>query len=233
MEEPADRLVFGQRIKHPRRSRQLTLEQLGQRLGRPASFLSMVENGKRRVRPEMVTALAAALEVEPDVPLGGVAPSRRAELEIEVEDPAGTALPVARAPLPQAGGQGPRRRYTHLVALLLGRSRASGPPETQEEVRVAAATMLADAKNRDGYLVDVEIVAAKALAFAGTRGAAPPPPSSPGPGGRIWLRGQARLRSAPLGPFGRRPRQRPDLHPAADALRTCAARSVVLQTSAT
>ena len=140
---------FGQRIKHLRRTRQLTLEQLGQRLGRPASFLSMVENGKRRVRPETVTALAAALEVEPDVLLEETPPNRRAELEIEVEriqqDPLYQSLGL---PYLKPGVRVPDDAMTHLVALYRAlQERVRVRPETQEEVRVAAATMLADARN--------------------------------------------------------------------------------------
>jgi XRE family transcriptional regulator, fatty acid utilization regulator len=233
VEEPADRLVFGQRIKHLRRSRKLTLEQLGQRLGRPASFLSMVENGKRRVRPEMVTALAAALEVEPDVLLEETPPNRRAELEIEVEriqqDPIYQSLGL---PYLKPGVRVPDDAMTHLVALYRAlQERVRVRPETQEEVRVAAATMLADARNRDGYLVDVEIVAAKALAFAGYQGSGALSPRhlqdlAAGFGFAVKLASDLprSVRSVVDLDSGR------IFIPQRDALRTRAARSVVLQT---
>ena len=176
----------------------------------------------------MVTALAAALEVEPECSWRS-RPSRQAELEIEVEkiqqEPLYQSLGL---PYLKPGVRVPDDAADPSRGAPTGRSRRrSGPPRNPGGSEGRRGD---DARRRKDlrHLVDVEIVAAKALAFAGTGAAAST--SSPGPGGRVWLRGQARLRFAPLGPFGRRPRQRPDLHPQRDALRTCAARSVVLQT---
>ena len=47
MSDRVDSLVFGQRLRHLRRSRDLTLDQLGELVGKQASFLSLIENGKR------------------------------------------------------------------------------------------------------------------------------------------------------------------------------------------
>src|SRR5947209_4891011 len=55
---------------------------LGVKLGKPAPFLSLVENGRREVRLTFVNDLARALDVTPSELLTGEAPSRRAELEV-------------------------------------------------------------------------------------------------------------------------------------------------------
>ena len=233
MELPADRLVFGQRIRHLRRTRDLTLEQLGRRLGRPASFLSMVENGKRRVKPETVSALAEALDVDRAVLLEESPPSRRAELEIEVEriqqEPLYQSLGL---PYLKPGVRVPDDAMTHLVALYRAlQERIRVRPETQEEVRVAAATMLADARARDGYLAEVEAVAANALSSSGYPGSGAISPRHLKELAAFFGFGVKLVADLP-----RSVRSVVDMTngrlfiPQRDALRTRAARSVVLQT---
>ncbi|HKY48389.1 MAG TPA: helix-turn-helix transcriptional regulator, partial [Acidimicrobiia bacterium] len=80
-----DANTFGHRLRHYRRRRGLTLDELGALIGRPAPYLSMVENGKKEPRLSQISALAAALEVTPEELLAPEAPNRRAELEIELE----------------------------------------------------------------------------------------------------------------------------------------------------
>ena len=62
-ESRLDPLVFGQRLRHLRRARGLTLEALGALVGRPAPFLSQVETGKREPRLTLIDNLAEALGV--------------------------------------------------------------------------------------------------------------------------------------------------------------------------
>ena len=42
-----DLVTFGQRLRHLRRTRGLTLTELGERVGRAPSALSLIENGRR------------------------------------------------------------------------------------------------------------------------------------------------------------------------------------------
>ncbi|HMC39401.1 MAG TPA: helix-turn-helix transcriptional regulator, partial [Acidimicrobiales bacterium] len=77
-----DPLVFGHRLRHLRRQAGLTLDALGQAVGRPASYLSQLENGHREPRLSTVNALAGALGVAPAELLSSAAPNRRAELEV-------------------------------------------------------------------------------------------------------------------------------------------------------
>src|SRR4051812_45065494 len=80
-----DPLVFGQRLRHLRRARGLTLEALGALVGRPAPFLSQVETGKREPRLTLIDNLAEALGVSASELLEAAAPSKRSQLEIALE----------------------------------------------------------------------------------------------------------------------------------------------------
>ena len=53
--------VFGQRLRHVRRARGLTLAELGSKVGRAPSVLSLLENGRREPKLSLIEALAAAL----------------------------------------------------------------------------------------------------------------------------------------------------------------------------
>src|SRR5579872_5296779 len=91
-----DPLVFGHRLRHLRRQAGLTLEALGEAVGRPASYLSQLENGHREPRLSTVNQLAGALGCRPSDLLAPGAPNRRAELEVALahmqEDPRYQAL---------------------------------------------------------------------------------------------------------------------------------------------
>ena len=63
MQDAIDPLVFGHRVRYYRRRARLTLDELGARVGKPAPYLSMLENGKREPRLGLINALADALEV--------------------------------------------------------------------------------------------------------------------------------------------------------------------------
>ena len=100
--EGLDLAMFGQRLKHARRAKGLTLADLGAKVGRTPSVLSLIENGKREPRLSLVEQLAAALGVPVTELLKKQPPSRRAQLEIALEqaqhDPSYTALGLPRAP---------------------------------------------------------------------------------------------------------------------------------------
>ena len=80
-----DPLVFGHRLRHFRRRRDMTLEDLGDAIGRPAPYLSLVENGKRDVKLGQIAALAEAVGVSVAELLEDSAPDRRSDLEIRLE----------------------------------------------------------------------------------------------------------------------------------------------------
>ena len=58
-----DLVTFGQRLRHLRRMRGLTLTELGERVDRAPSVLSLIENGRREPKLSLIEQLAAALSV--------------------------------------------------------------------------------------------------------------------------------------------------------------------------
>src|SRR6185295_7438426 len=58
-----DLVTLGQRLRHLRKSKGMTLEQLSEAVGRAPSQLSVIENGKREPKLSVLQAVAAALGV--------------------------------------------------------------------------------------------------------------------------------------------------------------------------
>src|SRR6202044_843122 len=85
-EEGLDLGVFGQRLRHARRARGLTLAELGERVGRAPSVLSMIENGRREPKLSLIEALATALSVPTAELVRRQPPSRRAQLGTALEE---------------------------------------------------------------------------------------------------------------------------------------------------
>src|SRR5690554_6756829 len=80
-----DVLTLGQRLRHLRQAKGMTLADLGRATGRAPSQLSLIENGRREPRLSLLHQLAEALEVPVGELLGETPPNRRAALEISVE----------------------------------------------------------------------------------------------------------------------------------------------------
>ena len=113
-----DLATFGQRLRHLRRAANLTLAELGERVGRAPSALSMLENGRREPKLSLIESLAKALSVTPDELLRPQPPSRRAQLEISLEeaqrDPVFRDLCLSYL---KVGARVPSDVLEHLVAL--------------------------------------------------------------------------------------------------------------------
>ncbi|MBO0821826.1 MAG: helix-turn-helix domain-containing protein, partial [Nocardiopsaceae bacterium] len=138
-----DLATFGQRLRHLRRARGLTLAELGQKVGRTPSVLSLIENGRREPRLSLVEQLAAALAVPVSELLRKEPPNRRAQLEITLEqaqkDPSYRALGL---PQLKVGARVPTDVLEHLVALSAElRAQRSKPTATPEEAREANAAL--------------------------------------------------------------------------------------------
>jgi predicted transcriptional regulator/transcriptional regulator with XRE-family HTH domain len=172
--EGLDLAMFGQRLRHARRAKGLTLAQLGSKVGRTPSVLSLIENGKREPRLSLVEQLATALSVPVSDLLKKQPPSRRAQLEISIEqaqrDPSYAALGL---PELRVGSRVPTDVLEHLVALA-GELRAqrAKPTATPEEARAANAALRASQRERDNYFAGIEQAAADALARADYDGGA-------------------------------------------------------------
>jgi XRE family transcriptional regulator, fatty acid utilization regulator len=173
-EQGLDLGVFGQRLRHARRAKGLTLAELGERVGRAPSVLSLIENGRREPKLSLIEALAAALSVPTAELLRRQPPSRRAQLEIALEE--AQQDPVYRElglPHLRVGARVPSDVIEHLLALYgeLRKQRAK-PTATPEEAREANAGLRAMMRERGNYFAEIEQEAAAALATAGYTGGA-------------------------------------------------------------
>ena len=173
-EQGLDLGVFGQRLRHARRAKGLTLAELGERVGRAPSVLSLIENGRREPKLSLIEALAAALSVPTADLLRRQPPSRRAQLEIALEE--AQQDPVYRdlgLPHLRVGARVPSDVIEHLLALYgeLRKQRAK-PTATPEEAREANAGLRAMMRERGNYFAEIEQEAAAALATAGYTGGA-------------------------------------------------------------
>ena len=166
--------MFGQRLRHIRRSRGLTLAELGERVGRAPSVLSLLENGRREPKLSLIEALAAALSVSAGELMRNQPPSRRAQLEMSLaeaqRDPgfADLGLPPLRV-----GARVPSDVLERLVALHAEmRRQRTRPTATPEEARAANADLRLMMGERGNYFAEIERAAADALAPVGYTGGA-------------------------------------------------------------
>jgi transcriptional regulator with XRE-family HTH domain len=169
-----DLATFGQRLRHLRRARNLTLAELGARVNRAPSALSLLENGRREPKLSLIDALAKALSVSPDELLTPQPPSRRAQLEIALEE--AQRDPVFRdlgLPYLKVGARVPSDVLEHVVALYTElRSQRTRPTATPEEARIANAELRDAMRARGNYFPEIEKQAAEALDAVGYRGGA-------------------------------------------------------------
>jgi len=168
-----DPRVVGQRIKHERQERGLTLAQLAEPAGTSAPHLSQVENGHRQPTLRLLGALATGLGVPVEQLLRPEPPSQRAALELALEraqaDPVYAALNLPRL---RASARLPTVVLEHLVGLYEElRRKSERVVATPEEARAANRELRADMRARDNYFADIERLAAEALDACGYPGA--------------------------------------------------------------
>ncbi len=238
MQEPLDTLVLGQRIRHERRRQGLTLAELGELVGRPAPYLSQLENGRVEPRLSLLAVLASALGCTIGELLSSEAPTRRAELEVRLARVQQTdAYRSLRLPELKATAGLSDAALEHLLALHDAWRAGVETPATQpgnsvvDPVRQANIVLRAQMRARDNYYGEIEEVAAAALQAASYPGS--------GPISERILRDLAAhfgYRIDPVRDIPRSTRSVTDLTsrviyiPQRDELPTRAARSVVLST---
>jgi predicted transcriptional regulator len=167
-----DPLLFGQRLRHLRRERGLTLEALGAKVGKAAPYLSLVENGRREARLSLIDALAGALGVGPADLLVAEAPNRRAELTVALqraqEEPLYREL---RLPWLKPSAGVPDDVLEHVVTLFdTLKRRTQARAATPEAARRANVELRAEMRGRANYFPDIEQAASRALAAVGYTG---------------------------------------------------------------
>lgn len=164
-----DVISLGRRIRHLRKAKGLTLDDLGAVVGTAASQLSLMENGKREPKLGMLQQLAVALDVSIDQLLGAEPPSRRAALEIELER-------AQRGPLYESLGL-PKVRISSRLSIevlesLVGlqaelERRLNEQVATPEEARRANAELRIEMRARNNYFPEIEAAAQKVLKSVG------------------------------------------------------------------
>lgn len=168
-----DPIVFGHRLRHFRQQHGWTLDDLGERIGRPAPFLSLVENGKREPKLSQISALADALSVDIAELLAPEAPSRRAGLEIELER-AQTHPRYSRLGLPflKPSAKLPDVAIQHILALF---DELTDPDRVSDitELRAANAQLGLSISSADGHLQTIEASATHMVAESGYGGVGP------------------------------------------------------------
>jgi transcriptional regulator with XRE-family HTH domain/predicted transcriptional regulator len=168
-----DATTFGHRLRHFRRRKGLTLEQLGELVGRAAPYLSLVENGKKEPRLSQIAAFARVLEIPMEELLASEPPNRRAQLEIELEQ-AQASLPDLGLPYVRASARLPDEVLVHLVGLYRRLQTPKRPtPVTAGEVHRINGEMTRELASVDGYLAEVELAAQEAVAVSGYPGTGP------------------------------------------------------------
>jgi transcriptional regulator with XRE-family HTH domain len=182
LDDELDLATFGQRLRHYRRARGLTLAALGARVGRAPSALSALENGRREPKLSLLRALADALDVPTEQLLARQPPNRRAQLEIEIAraaaDPrlAGLELPPLRVS---------KRVGTDVLEHVVGlyqelRRRDAMRAATPEEARQANIELRDLMRRRGNYFREIEQAADDTLDAVGHDGSTGPPTSPSG-----------------------------------------------------
>ena len=177
MTEPQrlDPLVLGRRVRHHRNQAGLTLDQLGERVGKPAPYLSLLENGKKEPKVNLVMDVARALGVEVSDLLEPDPPSRRDALEIALIRAQETSFfESLDVPTIKPSAKVDNQTLAHIVGLHEAlRVRSSLESAGSDDVRAANGAVQAHLMERNGYLKEIEVAAREALESSGYRGEGP------------------------------------------------------------
>jgi predicted transcriptional regulator/DNA-binding XRE family transcriptional regulator len=152
------------------------LDQLSAEVGRPASYLSQLENGRKEPRLSTINQLAAALGCPISDLFDSSPPNRRAELEVAFariqEDPSYEAL---RLPHIRPSARIDDAILENLVVLFnwgrtLAATRRTQATEAVPGARSANAAMRREMRMRDNYFEEIEGAANDALGAVGYAG---------------------------------------------------------------
>src|SRR5690606_31153025 len=158
IDETLDALTIGKRIRQLRTSRGMTLDDLGAAIGRAASQVSVLENGKREPRLSDLQTVSKALGVTLDELLKPQAPSKRAGLEIALEraqrGPMFTALGLPTLPVRKSLSDDAIETILGLHRELerLHRERAATP----EEARRVNTELRHEMRSQGNYFPELE-----------------------------------------------------------------------------
>jgi transcriptional regulator with XRE-family HTH domain/predicted transcriptional regulator len=170
----SDLATLGQRIRHFRTARGLTLDDLGSAVGIAGSQLSLMENGKREPRLSLLTKVADSLDIQVSDLLSDEPPSARAALEIRLDQLQQATL-YSSLGLPSVR---PSRTMTDdTLRVLVGlhaelARRAREAIATPEEARRANTELRQLMRTKNNYLPDIDALAQELVTKVGySRGA--------------------------------------------------------------
>ena len=166
-----DLATLGQRIRHFRGERGMTLDQAGEAVGLAGSQLSLIENGKREPKLSTLDALAAAFGVSLGDLLSREAPSPRAALEHELGRAQASPLYASLGLPPIRPGRGVTDEALEAIVGLHRelQRRASEAIATPEEARRANTDLRERMRAQANYLPDIEQLAEEQVHAAGHR----------------------------------------------------------------
>ncbi len=153
----------------------MTLDQVGELVGKPAPYLSLLENGKKEPRLSLVMTLAEALGVDVATLLDPEPPTRRDALEIDLVRLQETPLVVSLGlPPVKPGARLNNETLTHLVGVHEElRRRSTLEAAGSEDVRRANGAVHSLLGERRGHLEIVEDAARGVLEAVGYPGTGP------------------------------------------------------------
>ncbi len=169
IEQRTDPLVLGRRVRELRVERGLTLDDVGTSIGRAASHVSLIENGKREAKLSDLHRIAAALDVPlPDL-LSGAPESTRARLEIALERAQRGPLfaKLGLTPLPLRKQLSDRAIETVLALVGEVERVHAERVATPEEARLANTRLRRAMRARNNHFADLEQVAEDLLRSVG------------------------------------------------------------------
>jgi predicted transcriptional regulator/transcriptional regulator with XRE-family HTH domain len=168
-----DPMVIGKRVRHLRRERGLTLDDLGEKVGLSGSAVSLIETGKREAKISTLAALAHVLGCDLPELLQVKAPTRRAALELRLERaqrrPGFTTLGATPV---RTGPRLPMDALEQLVALHERLAEVESERDaTPEYARRANTDLRAVMRASDNHFPAIEELADGLLAKVGDDGA--------------------------------------------------------------
>jgi predicted transcriptional regulator/DNA-binding XRE family transcriptional regulator len=165
--------VLGKRVRHFRREAGMTLDTLSEAVGRPASYLSQLENGLNDPRASLIEQLAEALDCSQEDLTDPTPPTKRDQLEIEVDlhqqDPRYQELNL---PQLKPSTRTPDDVLEHLSSLFkaLVSAEAAAAVRPGDDQRQANNQLRQQMRQRNNYYADIEDEAERVLRVVGYEG---------------------------------------------------------------
>ncbi len=178
--DPSNRIdakVLGLRVRHLRRQAKMTLADIGEIVGRPAPYLSQLENGRVEAKLSLLDDLAKALGVQVSELLDPTPPDRRSELELGVTramaDPAFARLGLPKFKVSAKLPDEVLETIIGLHAALPDEASAERGQRAGDRARLANADLRREMREANNYYGHIEMVAADTLKAVGYPGNGP------------------------------------------------------------